>query len=284
MTITDTLPGGLSYTSASSGCTYNSGSRTVRCDLGEVASGAATSATIRARVDPATTGSLLNQATVATLDTDTNATNNSAQATTTITSSGDLQLSMTAPASVIAGDAITYTLAISNTGPSDARGVELRDDFPGGTSYARSSLPCSVQGHRLTCSAGVLAAQSRRTETVTLRVDPGKTGTVNNDVQISGTTPDPNSANNRATLITPVVISSDLTISKRATSATVAPGALLTYTITTRNNGLSDGQGVEIRDSLPSQVAYQSYTSTKGTCTGANPVTCTPGSVTPARP
>jgi uncharacterized repeat protein (TIGR01451 family) len=279
--ITDTLPGGLTYTSASGGCAYNAGSRTVRCNLGEVAVGAVTTATIQVRVDPSTTGSLLNQAIAATLDTDTNAANNTAQATTTITSSGDLRVSMSAPASVIAGAAITYTLAISNTGPSDASGVVLRDDFPGGTGYARSSLPCSVQGHRLTCTVGGVAANARRTETVTLLVDAGKTGTVSNDVQVSATTPDPNAANNAATLTTPVVISSDLTISKQGTPDPVAPGALLTYTITTRNNGLSNGQGVVISDTLPGQVAFQSYTATKGTCTGTHAITCTPGSVTP---
>ena len=82
--ITDTLPGGVTYTSASSGCVYNAGSRTVRCVMGDVGAGAVTSATVQVQVDPATTGSLLNNATVSTLDTDTNASNDTAQATTTI--------------------------------------------------------------------------------------------------------------------------------------------------------------------------------------------------------
>jgi uncharacterized repeat protein (TIGR01451 family) len=170
--ITDTLPGGVTYTSASNGCVYNAGSRTVSCATSDVGSGSVVSATVQVRVDPATTGSLLNNATVSTLDTDTNASNNTAQATTTITTSSDLSLSMTAPGSVIAGDFITYTLAISNTGPSDARGVVLQDDFPAGTSYISASIPCSVQGHRLTCNQGVVAASNRTNVTITLRVDP----------------------------------------------------------------------------------------------------------------
>ena len=279
--ITDTLPNGVIYTSASSGCTYNAGSRTVRCNPGEVGAGSVTSATIHVQVDPATTGSLLNQAIVSTLDTDTNASNNTAQATTIITSSSDLSLTMTAPASVIAGDLLTYTLTISNTGPSDGRGVVLENDFAPEIEYVASSIPCSRQGHILTCNVGSLAANTITDMTITFRIDSGRTAALLNDALVAATTPDPDATNNEATITTPVVISSDITISKNGTPDPVAPGELLTYTITTTNNGLSTGQGVVLTDALPTQVLFQSYTATKGTCTVINPITCTPGSVTP---
>lgn len=279
--ITDTLPSGVTFTSASSGCVYNASLGIVRCDPGEVGIGAVTNATIQVLVGPAETGSLLNQAIVTTLDTDTYPSNNTAQATTDITSSADLSLSKTAPVSVIAGDLLTYTLTISNAGPSDALGIVLEDDFTPGSAYVSSSVPCSSQGNSLTCNAGSVAANTSTDVTITFRIDSGRTAALVNDALVSATTPDPDATNNDATITTPVVISSDITISKNGTPEQLAPGEILTYTITATNLGLSDGQGVTLTDSLPAQVLYQSYTATKGTCTVTSIITCTPGIVTP---
>ncbi len=279
--ITDTLPGGVTFTSASSGCVYNAGLGIVRCDPGEVGIGAVTIATIQVLVDPAAIGSLLNQATVSTLDTDTDASNNSAQATTTIISSSDLSLTKTAPASVIAGDLLTYTLTISNPGPSNALGVVLTDDFTPGTDFVSSSIPCTSQGHILTCNVGGVAANASTQVTTTYRINSGRTAPLVNNALVSATTPDPDTTNNDATVTTPVIISSDITITKNGTPEQLAPGGILTYTIVATNLGLSDGQGVTLTDSLPPQVLYQSYTATRGTCTGTSTVTCTPGTVTP---
>src|SRR6202007_416310 len=59
-TVTDTLPGGVTFVSASSGCTNASG--TVTCNVGSLASGA--SATITITVTPTTVGTVTNTATV----------------------------------------------------------------------------------------------------------------------------------------------------------------------------------------------------------------------------
>jgi large repetitive protein len=279
--ITDTLPIGVTYTSASIGCVYNASLGIVRCDMGEVGIGSVTIASIQVLVDPAATGTLLNQATVSTLDTDTNASNDTIQETTTIISSSDLSLTKTAPAFVIAGDLLTYTLTINNAGSSDALGVVLEDDFPPGIAFVSSSIPCSSQGHILSCNVGSVAANTSTAMTATFRINSGRTAPLVNNALVSATTPDPDPTNNDATLTTPVSVSSDMTISKNGTPEQLAPGEILTYTITVTNNGRSDGQGVTLTDSLPAQFLYQSYSATKGACTGTSTITCTPGVVIP---
>src|SRR5262249_57956161 len=86
-------------------------------------------------------GTLSNTATVAAANgvTDTNPNNNSAtdtdnltpQADLSITKSDDLGGSSSTPSvgTAIPGNAITYTIMVSNTGPSDAPGTAVADSF-----------------------------------------------------------------------------------------------------------------------------------------------------------
>ena len=149
---------------------------------------------------------------------------------------------MTAPGSVIAGDFITYTLAISNTGPSDARGVVLQDDFPAGTSYISTSLPCSVQGHRLTCTQGLVAANNHTN--VTIPSVPAD--------------------------------SADLQITKHDLSDPIRAGQMLTYTITISNTGPAIATGVIVTDTLPVSAALSSISTSQGNCAG---IICTLGTI-----
>jgi uncharacterized repeat protein (TIGR01451 family) len=61
--------------------------------------------------------------------------------------------------------------------------------------------------------------------------------------------------------------SADLALSMGATPDSVTPGQELTYTITVRNNGPSNAQGVVVTDPLPSDSRFRSVTTTKGSCT-----------------
>src|SRR5262249_61677494 len=79
--VTDTLPMGVAFVSASTGCTNGSG--TVTCTVGSLASGASSSITIVVTA-PATTGAITNTATVAGQPSDPNAANNTASATTQV--------------------------------------------------------------------------------------------------------------------------------------------------------------------------------------------------------
>jgi trimeric autotransporter adhesin len=80
VTITDTLPGGLSASSLTGPCT---GTTTIACSIGTLASGASSTVTIA--VTPSAGGSLMNMASVTSGQPDPNLSNNTASVSTTIT-------------------------------------------------------------------------------------------------------------------------------------------------------------------------------------------------------
>src|SRR5262249_57098992 len=127
--VTDTLPTGVSFVSARSGCVNSSG--TVTCTVGALANGANATATIVVTA-PNNGGTITNTATVAGQQGDPNTANNAASATTTVNGSADLSITKTAPASVTTGQQFTYTLSVHNGGPSDANGVSATDTLAAG--------------------------------------------------------------------------------------------------------------------------------------------------------
>src|SRR5262249_6737189 len=110
--VTDTLPTGVTFVSASTGCANASG--TVTCTVGSLANGANATATIVVTA-PSTTGTITNTATVAGQQTDPNTANNTASATTSVVAqSADLSITKTAPATVTAAQQFTYSLSVHN--------------------------------------------------------------------------------------------------------------------------------------------------------------------------
>src|SRR5439155_16723509 len=66
--------------------------------------------------------------------------------------SADLELVKTAPSGVQANHELTYTLSVTDRGPSDAAGLSLTDSIPAGTTFVRTNLPANW-----TCSHTSLA-------------------------------------------------------------------------------------------------------------------------------
>jgi len=86
VTVTDPLPGGVTFVSSASTAGSCSGTTTVTCALGSLASGAG--ATVTIVVSPTAGGTLSNTAGVAATSADPNTANNSATATTTVAVAG----------------------------------------------------------------------------------------------------------------------------------------------------------------------------------------------------
>ena len=115
--------------------------------------------------------------------------------------SADLSIAKAdAPDPVLVGQALTYTLTVTNNGPSPATGVTLSDTLPDGVTFG-SATPsqgsCSPSGGTVSCNLGSLA--SGASATVKIVVTPTAAGQLSNTASTRGSEADPNLANNSTT-------------------------------------------------------------------------------------
>jgi uncharacterized repeat protein (TIGR01451 family) len=100
---------------------------------------------------------------------------------------------------------MTYTMVVTNNGPSRATGVTLTDPLPPGVTFvsaASSRGSCSEAAGTVTCTIGRLG--SGRSATVTIIVTPTGVGPLTNTACVAGNEPDPNPDNDCATAPTTV--------------------------------------------------------------------------------
>src|SRR5581483_1654302 len=72
---------------------------------------------------------------------DPNAGNNSSTSTATVSTQADLAIAKSSNGPVIAGANLTYTLGVTNNGPSDATTVSLADTLPPNTTFVSFTAP-----------------------------------------------------------------------------------------------------------------------------------------------
>ncbi len=116
----------------------------------------------------------------------------------------DLEISKTDnPDPVTAGGALTYTLAVTNTGPSDATGVTVTDTLPAGVTYVSATpsqgSPCNEAGGTIICNFDSIANGNNVAVTIVVTVHASTTGTLTNTAEITATTSDPDPNNNTTT-------------------------------------------------------------------------------------
>jgi uncharacterized repeat protein (TIGR01451 family) len=230
--------------------------------------------TFTVQVSPSATGTLDNTATITAPAgvTDTNPANNSATDTDTLTPQGDLAITKTdGVTSVVPGTPNTYTIVVSNSGPSDVTGASVADPLPAGVTSGSWTATASSGGGAVTgpsSGAGALATTvdlpvgASVTFTFTVQVDPSATGTLDNTATVTvpaGVT-DPNPANNSATDSDTLTPQADLAITKDDGVLTVAPGGTTTYTIVVSNAGPSTAVDQVVTDSFPSAITAVSWT------------------------
>ena len=71
-----------------------------------------------------------------------------------------------------AGTVLTYTIVVTNNGPSTAENVVITDTLPAGTTYQNGSPGCVAVGNTVRCSLGTLPAGAVSTVQVAVMVDP----------------------------------------------------------------------------------------------------------------
>jgi len=280
-TLNDPLPAGTTFfsltqdTGPAAVCNDpgagNSG--TITCSFPSLASGASAQFTLTATINPGFTGSLSNTATVSGTNADPNNANNSATAVTTVTASADLSVIKTGPATANAGTNITYTITLTNNGPSNAANVALTDVVPANTTFVAESQTTGPTFSCITPAAGGTGAinctiasfaPGSATFSITVHISPGAVGAViSNTANVATTTTDANPGNNSSTALTNATASADVSIVKTAPAA-AATSSNLTYSITVTNNGPSDAAGVTMSDTLPPNTTFVSESQPTG--------------------
>jgi uncharacterized repeat protein (TIGR01451 family) len=272
--VTDTLPGGMTWiasTPSQGTCT------TLTCDLGTLNPGGVATVNIRVRVNSNTSeGTLANQVIVGT-DTPDDPANNTATVSTAVQTQADLSLTLRdEPDPVVAGTLLTYTLTLTNAGPSDARGVQVTLTLPSGLTVLGLSPSQGTCGMS-TCALGDVPAGGTATLLLQARVNAGTpAGSLTLSAQASASTPDPNPANNTAAETTTVQTQADLALTMNDAPDPVLAGAWLTYTLTLANTGPSDAQSVAVELALPDGVTPIAWIPSQGSCADA---TCTLGTL-----
>ncbi len=120
----------------------------------------------------------------------------------------DLSIVKSAPKLLLLSDHLTYSIAVSNAGPTGATGVSVTDPLSSRVKFvsaAASQGTCTQSAGTVPGSVGPLAVGAKAS--VTMTVDPLVLGTVNNTAKVAGNGSDPNPANNSSTVSTLVVLS-----------------------------------------------------------------------------
>ena len=204
--------------------------------------------------------------------------NNSA---TSVTSLGapisDLSITKTDGVTVaIPGTPTTYTITVSNAGPTAALGARVQDQLP--TALTNASWTCSANGSSSCVAASgtgdidttanvQVGAANTVVYTLTGTVAANTTGLLVNTASVTPPpgTVDPSSSNNTDTdTLTP---QADLSIAKTG-SSTFTPGTNMIYTIAVTNAGPSNAADVSVTDPTPSGLTF---VSSSGDCVTAFP-------------
>ncbi len=289
--IVDTLPAGLTFLAGSSDGRCSGPAPTITCSGINVAAGGADSLDIAVSVPAgiAAGSTLTNSAVISpgTGEQDTNAANDTATVDTPVERTSALQVvksDSTDP--VIAGTTMSWTVAVTNFGPSIDNNVTLTDSLPSGVTFVSATGPCtetSSGSNVVSCAFGTLPVSPTAGSTVstTITVDVAD-GLAAGTVLVNSATADGDaSAPVVGTEQTTVDVSSDVTMTKTA-PASVSAGDSYSYVVTVANDGPSDATGVIVTDILPPELTSDSWTATAGfaTCSGS-PLRCTPGSTAP---
>ena len=264
LTVTDTLPAGLSFVSAAAPwrcAPTTSDPQVVVCETPDAlplpAGGSAAPLLLTVSVGAtASAGTYRNTATVSSATPDPVSGNDTDTADVRVVQAADLSVVKTHTGPVRVGDDLTFTLAVANAGPSQASSVVVSDAVPTGLTYvsaAGTGWTCAEAAAVVTCDLDQPLAPGAAAEEITLvvTVEPGAYPSVDNTATVTSTTPDPDLTDNSSTDTVAVPPLVDLALDKSHTGD-LTVGTDATWTLTVTNAGPTDDPGpLTVVDPVP---------------------------------
>jgi uncharacterized repeat protein (TIGR01451 family) len=266
VTVTDALPAGLTYSSATGtgwACSHAGG--TVTCTRSNaLAVGSSYPAiTLVVNVSQTAGASVTNTASVSGGG-QTNTANDTASDPTTVVSSSDLSVSKTVNnANPIQGQNVTFTVTLTNNGPTNATNVVVTDALPAGLTFV-SATPSAGTYNAGTGAWAVASLASGSSATLQLVALVANAGTLTNTAQVTASDqPDPDSTpgnnnaaeDDQASASVGAAAPPSIGLTKSVSpSGTQLPGTELTYTVAFANTGGSPATAFVLTDPNPATV------------------------------
>jgi len=226
----------------------------------------------------------VNRAEVSSLTDDPNPSNNSDEATVTVTPAADLAVKVNGPAEIEAGGEAEVVFTTTNNGPTPAADSQLVATIPSQLTPIEAPAGCVIAGQKVTCDLGTINNAASVIKTIRVRASESADNSQKTvTASVSTSVDDPVLSNN--TDMTPLVAApvAELSITKTASVASVQPGGNVTFTLTASNAGPSTSTGAEIIDDLPQGMTPTAAYSTdaKGCKIAQRKVTCPLGDLVP---
>ena len=203
ITITDTLPAGVTVSSLPSGPGWNCsatvvGSSSVSCaytPTTPLPPGSPLPAlSVPTHISPDARGPLTSTAQISSTDNANLPPQSSAATTVTPVPAVDTSASVAAPSDAQIGKPATFTVTAANAGPSSATNATVTVPVPPGTRFDSGPPGCALQGTSVVCAVGTLAPGA--TVPLALVFTPSVSGAVEVSATVSQTEPDSDAANN----------------------------------------------------------------------------------------
>ncbi|MDJ0826439.1 MAG: autotransporter domain-containing protein [Rhodobacter sp.] len=283
--VDDTFPPELScsYSSSESGgASGNSSSATPVAGISDTLSlpvGASVTYLATCTIDPTATGTLSNTASASPSVFDPDDGNNVAtDADTRLAPEADISITKTDGATAArAGGSLTYSIVVSNAGPSVDTGVIVSDTFPpelsctysstasgGATGGSSSPTPVAAFSDTLSMPVG-----SSVTYTVPCAISATASGALTNTATATASATDPATGNNSATDGDTIVDPATLDFSKVFAPDSINQGAETTLTFTIDNTGnVVAATSLEFTDPFPPGIVVAADPMVSNTCGG----------------
>ena len=157
------------------------------------------------------------------------------------------------------GQQVTFTVNVTNNGPSDATGVSVSDQLPNGFTYVSSIVNTGAYNNVTgVWNIGTLANGVTSSMTVTATVNA--TGNYTNIATVTASQNDPVPGDNSDDATSAPNPEANLGIEKTVDNLTPNVGAQVVFTLTATNNGPGNATNVVVTDQLPSGYTYVSHT------------------------